>query len=270
MMSPFSLGRQDLQLRAAGSLALLPELITYQEIRSVTRMAGLFRKILGNPANFILFKKDRIAMIYLSGTYSQIDPRYKNQFGYMLNVNRATGGEKSAVKHLWMLDNGAFSSSWDYDVWLKRATNLAKYASTCIGSVVPDTVSDPIDTLDKWDTYYAIVRNLGYTPFFATQDGCTVDMIPWHEIGGLFIGGSDSHKATESWPLIHRAISMNLWVHVGRINSATKLLQYYMCNSADGTHLTFDSSLRRQRNILRGVRLCNARKTIQGKLFTVE
>lgn len=75
-------------------------------------------------------------MLYLSGTYSQILPQYRHEFGYMLNVNQQIGGEREAMQYPWMLDNGAFSRAWKEDIWRKRLEQLAGNAN-CIGAVVP-------------------------------------------------------------------------------------------------------------------------------------
>jgi len=172
------------------------------------------------------------------------------------------------MRHPWMLDNGAFSSTWDVGLWRKRLRDLVPHLSTCIGTIVPDTILDPHGTLTKWRIYSAEVKALGYKAFFATQNGCTVDMIPWQEIDGLFIGGSDAHRQSECFPLIRHALDLGLWVHVGRVNSARNIIRYCMCDSVDGTTFVFDNSRLKMLRIRRAVNLCKNRKTLQGKLFS--
>jgi len=62
-------------------------------------------------------------------------------------------------------------------------------------------------------------------------------MIPWHEIDALFLGGSDEHKrGPEGGALIAEARRHGKWLHVGRVNSGSTLLNYFwMANSWDGT-----------------------------------
>lgn len=209
-------------------------------------------------------------MIYLSGTYSQILPQYRDQFGYMLNVNQQIGSEREAVQYRWMLDNGAFSQAWKYEVWYERLAKLAAYNDTCIAAVVPDVILDAKATLARWFEYAPLVKALGYKAAFATQNGCAVDMVPWSEIDVLFIGGSDEHRKRECWPLINEAKRRGLWVHVGRVNSAAKIMHFCRADSVDGTHFKFETGQRRIEKILWAVRRCNAQKCQQGQLFMLD
>lgn len=206
-------------------------------------------------------------MLYLSGTYSQILPQYRDQFGYMLNVNQQIGGELEAMQYPWMLDNGAFSQAWRYEVWYERLAKLAAFNANCIAAVVPDVILDARVTLTRWFEYAPLVKALGYKAAFATQNGCTVDMIPWSEIDVLFIGGSDEHRKRECWPLIDEAKRRGLWVHVGRVNSAANIMRYCKCDSVDGTTFRFTSYTKKIEGLLWAVRRCNARKCQQGQLF---
>lgn len=207
-------------------------------------------------------------MLYLSGTYSQVLPQYRDQFGYMLNVNQQIGGEREAMQYPWMLDNGAFSRSWNEDTWRRRLQQLAPHNANCIAAVVPDVILDAAETLARWFEYAPSVKALGYKAAFATQNGCTVDMIPWSEVDVLFVGGSDAHRKQECWPLLTEAKRRGLWVHVGRVNSASAIMRYCKADSVDGTYFKFESTQKRIENILWAVRSCNARKTQQSTLFT--
>jgi hypothetical protein len=182
-------------------------------------------------------------VIYLSGTYSQILPQYRHEFGYMINVNRATGQEREAVRHPWMLDNGAFSNKWSEDVWRKRLEQLAQHNATCIGAVVPDVVGNHVATLERWHLYADIVKALGYKAAFATQDGATVGTLPWAEIDVLFVGGTDKH-------------------------STSSIMRFCEVDSVDGTYFKFESGHKRTENILWAVKRCNARKLYQPELLS--
>lgn len=209
-------------------------------------------------------------MLYLSGTYSQVLPQYRAHFGYMLNVNRQIGGEAEAVRYPWMLDNGAFSRAWTESVWLDRMAALAPYADTCIAAVVPDVILDAEATLERWQMYAPIVKELGYKAAFATQNGCTVDMVPWQELDVLFVGGSNAHRVHECWPLIDEAKRRGLWVHVGRVNSASSVLRYRRADSVDGTTFRFESTQSKIERILWTVRSCSARQTQHATLFSLD
>lgn len=198
-------------------------------------------------------------MIYLSGTFSALPEKWRPQFGYMLNVMRAIGQERSAVAYPWMLDNGAFSKKWDERIWLDRLHALRPHLGTCIGAVVPDVILDARATVDRWYIYSGAVRSAGYKPFFATQNGCTVAMVPWDEIGGLFIGGSNEHRQNECWPLIREAKRRGVHVHVGRVNSRKSIMRYCAADSVDGTNFMFGDHRSDQsiNHILETVKLCN-------------
>lgn len=208
-------------------------------------------------------------MLYLSGTYSQILPQYRAQFGYMLNVNRQIGGEQEAVQYPWMLDNGAFNGKWREDVWQRRLEQLAPHTATCVGSVVPDVVADHDATLERWHVYAPFVKALGYKAAFATQTGATVDNVPWDEIDVLFVGDSEDRRRTYCWPLIDEALRRGMWVHVGRVNSASAIARYGMADSVDGTNFSYGSHMNQKSHerILWAVRQCNARRT-HDTLFT--
>lgn len=206
-------------------------------------------------------------MLYLSGTYSQILPQYRAHFGYMLNVNQQIGGEREAMQYPWMLDNGAFSRAWKEGIWQKRLEQLAGNAN-CIAAVVPDVILDAGATLRRWFEYAPLVKSMGYKAAFATQNGCTIGMIPWQEIDVLFIGGNDEHRKQECWPLMNEAKKQGLWVHIGRVNSAEKIMHFCQADSVDGTHFRFETGQRRIEKILWAVKRCNARKCQQGLLFT--
>ena len=66
----------------------------------------------------------------------------------------------------------------------------------------------------------------------------------------LFVGGTDKHKLTESWPFILAAKECGKWVHVGRINSAKRMQMFAQADSADGTMLVREPSTRRQQLML--------------------
>lgn len=211
-------------------------------------------------------------MIYLSGTYSQVLPQYRSQFGYMLNVNRQIGGEAEAVQYPWMLDNGAFNGKWSEDIWQRRLEQLAPHTATCIGAVVPDVVADHAATLERWHAYAPFVKALGYKAAFATQQGATADNLPWAEIDVLFVGDSEDRRRRYCWPLIDEAKRRGLWVHVGRVNSVSAIARYGMADSVDGTIFTYRNmnTQRWQENMLWAVRQCNARKTQHATLFSLD
>lgn len=169
---------------------------------------------------------------------------------------RQMGDERAAVQYPWMLDNGAFSSKWDVGLWESRCNELAGI-NNCIGTIAPDVVLDAKATRERWDEFAHIPRALGYKVFFATQNGCASEMIPWDELDGLFIGGNDEHRAKECFPLIAEAKERRVWVHVGRVNSYKNIMRFCAADSVDGTTFVFEATEQKTLNILRGINLCN-------------
>ena len=79
--------------------------------------------------------------------------------------------------------------------------------------------------------------------------------------GAICRGGTDKHKLTESYPFILEAKRRGKWVHVGRVNSAARLTElFWMADSADGTTLSIEPSIRNIRRILGGVAAAQAKK----------
>ena len=142
---------------------------------------------------------------------------------------------------IWAADNGCFSSKWEYKTW---ATWIQKKPNpdTALFAVVPDTVSDPIETLEKWETHHQFVRHLGFKPAFVLQDGATNQTIPWEQLDCLFIGGSTEYKLSDhAKRFVHKAKQLGKWVHMGRVNSQKRieLAFNWGCDSADGTYIAF-------------------------------
>ena len=77
---------------------------------------------------------------------------------------------------------------------------------------------------------------------FVTQDGCTSQLVPWDDVDALFVGGTDAWKLGEPrYELCAEARDRGKWVHMGRVNSMTRLRACKVSNldSADGTHVRF-------------------------------
>jgi predicted nucleic acid binding AN1-type Zn finger protein len=73
-----------------------------------------------------------------------------------------------------------------------------------------------------------------------TQDGMTVLDIPWKEIDAIFIGGTNEHKFSyDVSSIISVALAHNIWVHVGRVNSAKRMNHFWTADSWDGTTISY-------------------------------
>jgi len=72
-----------------------------------------------------------------------------------------------------------------------------------------------------------------------SQDGITPEITPWDFFDTLFVGGTDTHKlSNEAGIMIAEAKGRGKWVHVGRVNSETRIKRFWMADSVDGTQLT--------------------------------
>ena len=182
-------------------------------------------------------------MIYLSST-TNLPDRYKwAEFGVMFSAKHSIGGLSEALDGgaVWMMDNNAFTSGFDAGVWLGSLLKYRSFADSCAGIPVPDIVGDALGTLQLFSRYHQIVRDLGYPVAFVSQNGITPEITPWDWFDVLFVGGDDDHKlGPEAGVMIAEAKSRGKAVHVGRVNSAKRIKQFWMCDSVDGTRLTFD------------------------------
>jgi hypothetical protein len=101
-------------------------------------------------------------------------------------------------------------------------------------------VGNAEETLKIFSQYRSKVDK--YPVALVSQDGIMKmrSSIPWRDFDCLFVGGSDNHKlGREGAEIISEAKAHNKWVHVGRVNSATRILKFYNSDSWDGTHLGF-------------------------------
>jgi hypothetical protein len=137
----------------------------------------------------------------------------------------------------YALDNGAFPAHtkgvpWDEAAWLELLRWAQWSGQAPLWVLVPDVVGDRQATLDSWARYEEEVRERGFRPAFAVQDGMTFADAPGDAV--LFLGGSTDWKlgAIEPWC---RAFPGR--VHVGRVNTLDRLLLCWRAGaiSVDGT-----------------------------------
>jgi len=133
-----------------------------------------------------------------------------------------------------------FTEKFDRDYWIGKMDALREYIDTCIFVATPDVIGDCDATLKQFQYYREMVRD--YPVALVSQDGIANHSgdIPWNDFDALFVGGSDNHKLGEEgrW-IIKEAKKRGKWVHVGRVNSVSRIIQFHMADSWDGTHLGF-------------------------------
>lgn len=178
-------------------------------------------------------------MIYLTNAV-KIPAEYRDCFGFLASSihNRNTEAELSQGVR-WILDNDAYSGNFNTEKWLSFLLKYKKYQDTCIGVTIPDVVGNSLKTLQQFGYYFQVVKDLGFPVAFVTQDGINPTMTSWQKIDTLFIGGTDEHKlGDETGIMIAEAKQRGKWVHVGRVNSESRIKNFWMADSVDGTQLT--------------------------------
>lgn len=198
--------------------------------------------------------------MYLSPVWHTLPEAKRAKFGYIQNLHNGGVGQGIIAGHPWMLDNGAFSDKWSEAAWLEALEKWQPYTATCIAAVCPDVVGDAAATLERFAKYAPVIRAHGYPVAFVTQDGLRMEDVPWGQFDVLFVGGTDKHKLTESYPFIWEAKRRGVWVHVGRVNSYSRMEDFWMADSADGTTLAIEPSLRNFDKYVFAMAAANAKK----------
>jgi len=145
----------------------------------------------------------------------------------------------------WILDNGCFSEMWapytnqglTQQTFIRMMEDAQAPGSGCQFIVVPDFVGDSDATLSQFFEFideYPIPSEMAA---YVAQDGQQTPLVPWEEIGCLFIGGSDSFKdGIQAYQLAIEAKKRGKWVHVGRVNTMPRVIQWYgVADSIDGS-----------------------------------
>lgn len=206
-------------------------------------------------------------MIYLSSTTGLPAQNKWNEFGVMFSAKHVIGGLDDALSSgaAWMMDNNEFAGDFDAHKWLSALIRYLPYRSTCLGISVRDKVGDALETLRRFAQYHTIVRDLGYPVAFVTQDGVSPEFAPWQYFDVLFVGGTDAHKlGAEALAMIAEAKRQGKHVHVGRVNSASRIRQFWMADSVDGTGLNMDTGeqrLIRVEEYVSAIHYCRNRKS---------
>jgi hypothetical protein len=147
-------------------------------------------------------------------------------------------GNRILPEWTWGGDNGCWGSGYPgnagYGRWLRKMRPLA---GNCLFMTAPDVVCDARATLARSAPMLPVIREIGYRPGFVIQNGITPGLVPWDEDPAIFIGGDDAFKTSrEARRIVDMARAAGLWVHMGRVNTLTRLLDAARmgCDSADG------------------------------------
>lgn len=182
---------------------------------------------------------------YMAST-GTIDEKFDGTMGIIAPMNTGEKPTSSIYRDRfsrsvpWCLDNGMFTGAFELGHWLARIDALSEYQKTCVFISNPDVIGDCKSTLEQFSHYRSMVKD--FPVALVSQDGIKEqdNNIPWDDFDCLFVGGSDTHKLGEegAW-IIQEAKKRNKWVHVGRVNSVSRILKFWQADSWDGTHLGF-------------------------------
>lgn len=209
-------------------------------------------------------------MIWLSGQIEIVltAPR-RPDLGVMLRASRRSDPMPPPGMP-WAIDNECFTRGDQFDerVWLEGLEWFSSRSRWCLFAVAPDVVGDAVGTLVRSKPYLDEIAAFGYVPAFVTQDGCRSDLIPWNDIGALFVGGSNAWKlCDQSLTLIREARDRGLWTHMGRCQARGRIggriaaAHALGMNSGDGTVLARDPS--RLGRVQRGLEALNAQLAME-------
>jgi hypothetical protein len=147
------------------------------------------------------------------------------------------------------LDNGCFAK-FEKNAWrrLLGEARETKPVFVCL----PDIVGDARRTLDLFDAFFDETESLPRA--LVLQDGIANHEIPFNKIDAVFVGGSDNFKiSTEAFNACKAAKMCDKWVHVGRVNTAKRVMQWVgLADSIDGSGISrYDHMLE---DVLRAIR----------------
>lgn len=138
----------------------------------------------------------------------------------------------------------------------------------CLFAVAPDVLADAEATLARSHPMLGWIDYFGFRPAYVAQNGQEHLPVPWDDFQALFLGGSaecapcgyvrpHTDLARRRCPYCRRPLvewklgaaareltaearARGKWVHMGRVNSLTRLLyaEKIGCDSCDGTYLT--------------------------------
>ncbi len=133
------------------------------------------------------------------------------------------------------LDNGCFKQ-FKRKAWERLLIDAEKHRPKFV--CLPDIVGDAARTLDLFD--YFEKKTSGLPRALVLQDGIGNHRIDYSKLAAVFVGGSDAFKiAPEAINACKAAKMLGLWVHVGRVNTASRVKNWVgLADSIDGSGIS--------------------------------
>lgn len=133
------------------------------------------------------------------------------------------------------IDNGCFVSL-DEPAFLSLLKRQEPERERCLFVCCPDVVGNGRRTLELWEYRERWLKN--WPKALVLQDGVEELTIPWNELDSVFVGGSTEWKMSQAVAdLIKTAKILTKWVHVGRVNTASRFWHFHKlgADSCDGS-----------------------------------
>lgn len=149
----------------------------------------------------------------------------------------------------WAVDNGVFTRGLEPTRFWNFLKKMESKKPQCLFVVAPDMVANAIVTLQSFRYWGYAIKEKEWPVAFAAQDGQESLEFP-PEFDALFIGGSTEWKMGDgAINCIRRAQKLGKWVHVGRVNTQSRIRHFQLLNvnSVDGTCLVYGPNINRWR-----------------------
>ncbi|KPC02239.1 hypothetical protein QO021_28935 (plasmid) [Pseudomonas amygdali pv. lachrymans] len=168
-----------------------------------------------------------------TGTKRNLEAMRANGWGLLVSAK----GVLRTEDFPYMLDNGAWTAFTHGEEFDERAFGKAfdLLGEKAKMVVVPDIVAGGLRSLEFSLTWLNRIQGIPGVALLAVQDGMVPDDVRdlLNPGVGIFVGGSTEWKlrTAHSWGLLARRRRCHL--HIGRVNSAKRIL---LCSAAAGAH----------------------------------
>lgn len=194
----------------------------------------------------------------------QLEEIYPGRMGFLIGP----GGWRSPGGLPWALDNGRFAcwshgKEWDQRLYQQTSEKAATAATMPLWVIVPDVVTDAVETFREWDRWALHLRAFGFSLALAVQDGMSANYVcRYTDPEVIFVGGSTDWKRKTLWSWCRQFPR----VHVGRVNTEKWLWNADRCGaeSVDGTGF-FRGDKRQLQGLERYLRLSSLGLTTRQK-----
>lgn len=177
--------------------------------------------------------------ILLSGhtkIFIEAERKFQQFLGWFLQPRRTMG---SLVENsVWAVDNDCYSQgdNFDFNTWLIYLNRIKDWPGDNKFVTVPDVVGNADATHKRWLEFAPEMKKFDMPMAYVAQDG--LKDLPDIDFDALFIGGTTKFKMGQDVArLIKLAKANEKWVHVGRVNSLTRIKHFYLlgADSIDGS-----------------------------------